>query len=131
MQLATRAVAVRAKKNATRVLVPSAGAVPSQGLVYGRGIVFGASGTDDLIGGAEDFLGALSDYRFGIKTTSTAEPILKLKPLQNSAPSSPKDSQQRSATNSASTSRKLRGVVSSSAKSASVVWAQNFRVDGG
>jgi len=39
---------------------------------------FGASGTDDLIGGAEDFLGALFGYRFLIKTTSTAQPILNL-----------------------------------------------------
>ena len=42
------------------------------------GIDFGASGADDLIGSAEDFLGALFRYRFRIKTTATADPILNI-----------------------------------------------------
>jgi hypothetical protein len=65
--------------------------------------------------------GALFWYPGGIKTGRTAEPNLECNPLQNSAPSSPKDSQQRSATYAASTSRRLREVVSASAKVAAVV----------
>ena len=37
---------------------------------------FGVSGADDLVGGPEDFLGALFGYRFGVRSTATAEPIL-------------------------------------------------------
>src|SRR5688572_11063917 len=43
-----------------------------------HGIDFGASGADDLIGGAEDLLGALFRYRFRVKTTPTADPILNV-----------------------------------------------------
>jgi len=43
-----------------------------------RGIDFGASGADDLIGCTEDLLGALFGYGFGIKTASTADPILNV-----------------------------------------------------
>jgi hypothetical protein len=39
---------------------------------------FGASSTDDLIGSAEDFLGTLFRYRFRIRTTATADPILNI-----------------------------------------------------
>jgi hypothetical protein len=56
----------------------SAGAGRSQGLLCCHEIDFGASGTDDLVGGAEDSLGALFRDRIGIKTVSTAEPILKI-----------------------------------------------------
>jgi hypothetical protein len=38
--------------------IASAGAVLSQGLLSCHGSDFGASGVDDLVGGAEDFLGA-------------------------------------------------------------------------
>ena len=112
------------KKRQPSALHP-AGMMSSQGeLCRGDlcrdGIEFGASGADDLIGGAEDFLGALFRYCFRIKTASTTQPMLNIAAAK-SAPSRPKDSQQRSATDSASTSHRLRGVVSSSAKSASVV----------
>lgn len=43
------------KKSASRVLLPSAGAVRSQGLLCCDGSDFEASGADDLVGGAEDF----------------------------------------------------------------------------
>ena len=41
-----------------------------------NGTHLGASGADDLVGGAEDFLGALFRYCFRIRTTPTAEPVL-------------------------------------------------------
>ena len=41
---------------------------------------FGASGADDLVGGPEDFLGALFGYHFGVRTSPTAEPILHVTP---------------------------------------------------
>src|SRR5690242_10393605 len=50
----------------------------SQGLLCGNGIDFGASGADDLIGGAEDFLGALFGDRFRVKTVPSAQPILNI-----------------------------------------------------
>ena len=39
---------------------------------------FGTSGADDLVGRAEDPLGALFGYGFGIKTASTADPVLNV-----------------------------------------------------
>ena len=39
---------------------------------------FGASRTDDLVGGSEDFLGALFRYCFGARTTATAQPMLDI-----------------------------------------------------
>ncbi len=72
------AVASRPKKKRQPSAIASAGAVRSQGLLCRDRIDFGASGADDLIGGAEDFLGALFGYRFRIKTASTAEPILNI-----------------------------------------------------
>ena len=42
------------------------------------GIDFGTSGADDLIGGAEDFLGALFGDRFRVKTVPSAQPILNI-----------------------------------------------------
>ena len=56
----------------------SAGAVVLRGLLYCNGIDFGTSGADDLIGGAEDFLGALFGDRFRVKTIPTADPILNI-----------------------------------------------------
>jgi hypothetical protein len=44
----------------------------------GNSIAFGTSRTDDLIGGSEDPLGALFGYRFRVKTTPTADPILNI-----------------------------------------------------
>ena len=41
-------------------------------------MVLGASGANDLIGGTEDLLGALFGYRFRVKTTPTADPILNI-----------------------------------------------------
>ena len=38
----------------------------------------GASGADDLVGGAEDFLGALFRYCFRIRSASRAEPVLDI-----------------------------------------------------
>jgi hypothetical protein len=64
------------KKSASRVLLPSAGAVRSWGWLCWYGINFGASGADDLIGSAEDFLGALFGDRFRVNTVPSAEPIL-------------------------------------------------------
>jgi hypothetical protein len=43
-----------------------------------HGIDFGAPGTDDLISGTEDFLGALFGYRFRVKTVPSAQPILNV-----------------------------------------------------
>jgi hypothetical protein len=37
---------------------------------------FGASGADDMIGGTKDFLSALFRYRFGVRNTAAAEPVL-------------------------------------------------------
>src|SRR6186997_854803 len=39
---------------------------------------FRASRTDDLIGSAEDLLGALFGYRFRVKTVPSAEPVLNV-----------------------------------------------------
>jgi hypothetical protein len=39
---------------------------------------FTASRTDDLIGSAEDLLGALFGYRFRVKTVPSAEPVLNV-----------------------------------------------------
>jgi hypothetical protein len=43
-----------------------------------HGIDFGASGADDLVGGAENLLGALFGYCFGIKTVPSAQPVLNV-----------------------------------------------------
>src|SRR5690348_7204994 len=43
-----------------------------------HGIDFRASGADDLVGSPEDFLGALFGYRFRIRTTPTAQPVLDI-----------------------------------------------------
>jgi len=43
-----------------------------------HGSDFGTSGADDLVGGSENLLGALFGYRFRVKTTPTADPILNI-----------------------------------------------------
>ena len=43
-----------------------------------NGTHLGASGADDLVGGAEDFLGALFRDRFRVKTVPSAHPILNI-----------------------------------------------------
>src|SRR5215213_9377801 len=75
---ATGAVAFRPKKSASRVLWPRLARVVLRGLLCGSGIDFGTSGADDLIGGAEDFLGALFGDRFRVKTVPSAHPILNI-----------------------------------------------------
>jgi len=49
-----------------------------QDALSGHEIDFGPSRTDDLIGSTEDLLGALFGYRFRVKTTPTADPILNI-----------------------------------------------------
>src|SRR5829696_2164198 len=70
----------KAKKKRQPSAIASAGAVPSQGLLCCHGSDFGASGADDLVGGTEDFLGALFGYHFRVRTASTVEPILHVTP---------------------------------------------------
>ena len=77
---APQAQLLPAKKKRQPSAIASAGAVPSQGLLCCHRSDFGASGADDLVGGAEDFLGALFGYHFGVRTSSTAEPILHVTP---------------------------------------------------
>jgi len=80
---APQAQLLPAKKKRQPSAIASTGAVPSQGLLCCHGSNFGASGADDLVGGAEDFLGALFRYSFCIKTTPTAEPSLNNLPVRN------------------------------------------------
>jgi hypothetical protein len=79
-QLRRKRSCFRPKKKRQPSAIASAGAVRSQGLLCRHGSDFGASGADDLVGGAEDFLGALFGYHFRVRTASTAEPILHVTP---------------------------------------------------
>jgi hypothetical protein len=65
-------------KSASRVLWPRLARVVLRGLLRCNGIDFGTSGADDLIGGAEDVLGALFGDRFRVKTVPSAHPILNI-----------------------------------------------------
>src|SRR5215213_8883627 len=72
------AVASRSKKSASRVHCTRLARFVLRGWLYRDRMVFGASGADNLIGGTENLLGALFGYRFRVKTTPTAEPILNI-----------------------------------------------------
>ena len=75
---ATSAVASGKKVAASRVLLHSAGRSFSGVLLCRDRMDFGASGTDDLVGGAEDFLSAFFRYRFRVRTTATGQPMLDI-----------------------------------------------------
>ena len=77
-QLRRKRSCFRPKKKRQPSAIASAGAVPSQGLLCCHGSDFGASGTDDLVGGSENLLGALFGYCFGIKTVPSAQPVLNV-----------------------------------------------------
>ena len=68
-----------AKKKRQPSALHPAGAVPSQGVGYTvTGWTSGRPARGDLIGSAEDFLGALFGYRFRVKTVPSAEPVLNV-----------------------------------------------------
>src|SRR6185312_3172582 len=79
-QLRRKRSCFRPKKSASRVLLPRPARFLLRGFLCCHGSDFGAPGADDLVGGAEDFLGALFGYHLGVRTSSTAEPILHVTP---------------------------------------------------
>jgi hypothetical protein len=66
------------KKSASRVLIAPGWRGQFSGVMMSLPDRFGVSSTDDSIGGAEDFLGALFGDRFRVKTVPSAEPILNV-----------------------------------------------------
>jgi hypothetical protein len=82
--------------------------------------VFGLLESHPSSRSAENLLRDLFGDSVGVESDSLIEPVLDIT-RQKSASSKPNDSEHRSATASASTSRKFRGVVSLPAKSPSAV----------
>jgi len=72
------AVASGQKKAPAECIAPGWRGSFSGGWLCRDWMYFGASRTDDLVGGSEDVLGALFGYRFRVKTTPTADPILNI-----------------------------------------------------